>query len=137
MSRPYDQVVDRFPGTSEQVLFADAYLTEELPEVVLPPVAPSGVVTKASGRLGSVYLMMLAKTVVEEDDALALVRPWSGDSYVQWTDGDRACAAVDVLMDDEASAAAVADVLQTWAAAETESTVKVDGASISVVSCSP
>lgn len=136
VSRPYDQIVDRFPATSEQVLFPAAYLEQELPVTVPPPAAPSGAVVTASGRLGSFYLMMLAKTVIDEEVAQGFVRPWAGDGYVLWKDSDRACVAVDVVMDDGASALALSDVLQTWAANLSEASVEVSGVTMSIESCS-
>ena len=70
VSRPYDQVVDRFPATSEQVMFPATYVEAEIPVVVPPPELPSGTVATASGRLGSLFLMMVAKTVVDEEAAV-------------------------------------------------------------------
>jgi hypothetical protein len=136
VERPYDQVVDRFPATSEQVLFPAAYVEAELPVMVSPPGLPSGVVEAGAGRLGSLVLMLVAKTVVDEATALELVRPWGGDSYLQWSDGDESCVGVDVTMDDEPSAKALSDVLQTWAAAQSDAAVDVGGATISLRSCS-
>jgi hypothetical protein len=136
VARPYDQVVDRFPATSEQILFPAAYVEAEVPVSVPPPVLPSGVVQSGSGRLGSLYLMLVAKSVVDEETALGLVRPWAGDSYVQWSDGAQSCVAVEIMIDDEAAAAALAGVLETWAAAQVSAGVEVAGSAISVNSCS-
>ena len=89
IDRPYDEVMDRFPGSSEQVLFPDAYLAEEMPADVPKPVLPAGAAELSSGTLGSLYLMMIASSVVGEETALELVRPWAGDSYVLWNEDDR------------------------------------------------
>ena len=136
VERPYDKVVDRFPASSEQVLFPAAYVEAELPVPVSPPGLPSGVAGTASGRLGSLYLMMMAKTVVDETTALELVRAWAGDSYVQWSEGSKSCLALEIAMDDGPAAVALSDVLQTWAGERVDATVDVAGSSVSVGSCS-
>ena len=136
VERPHDKVVDRFPATSEQVLFPAAYVEAELPVTVSPPRLPSGVAGMVSGRLGSLYLMMMAKTVVDEATALELVRAWAGDSYVQWSEGSQSCLAVEIAIDDEPSAVALSDLLQTWARERVDATVDVAGSSVSVGSCS-
>jgi hypothetical protein len=136
VDRPYDHVVDRFPATSEQVLFPAAYVEAELPVTVSPPGLPNGVVETGSGRLGSLLLLLVAKTVVDEATALELVRPWTGDSYLQWSEGAESCVAVEIMMDDESSAEALSDVLRTWAAEHTDAAVDVGGESISLRSCS-
>ncbi len=136
VDRPYDQVVDRFPGSSEQVLFPDAYLAEENPLEPTVPTVPTGSVESGAGRLGTQYLKMLAASVVREEAALELVRPWGGDAYVLWNEDDGVCLSVDVTMDDPSTAASLASVLIEWSESQSEAAVASDGTSISITSCS-
>ncbi len=136
IERPYDEVVDRFPGTSEQVLFPDAYILDEVPVEPTMPAVPTGFQEAGAGRLGALYLTMLASTQVGEEGALELVRPWAGDTYVLWDEGDRVCLAAEVIMDDTTSGEALAVVLSDWAGAIQSASVEAEGASISIRSCS-
>jgi hypothetical protein len=57
-------------------------------------------------------------------------------SYLQWSDGDETCVGVEVMMDDGPSAKTLSDVLKTWAVEQSDAAIEVEGASISVTSCS-
>jgi hypothetical protein len=137
VERPYDAVLDRFPGTSEQVLFPDAYVEEESPTAPVElPAVPSGSLETGAGRLGSLLLMLTIEPLVGEVAASQLVRPWAGDAYVLWSDGDRACIAVELAMDDANSTEALANVLADWAVGRPSASLESDGTSIGLSSCS-
>jgi hypothetical protein len=137
VDRPYDAVLDRFPGTSEQVLFADAYRGEESPTAPSElPAVPAESLETGAGRLGTLLLMLVAETQVGEEEALELVRPWVGDAYVLWNEGGQACIAVEVGMEDAQSAEGLANVLADWAAGQPSASVEADGTWISISSCS-
>ncbi|MDH4116215.1 MAG: hypothetical protein OEX04_18625 [Acidimicrobiia bacterium] len=134
---PLTELMDRFPASTEQVLFAQAWIDEELPTETGPIEPPPGFEATFTGRLGPYALLLTGATVAPEDQVLELVRPWAGDSLVMWAEGDAACLAAEVLMDSAEAASDLATLLDGWAADHGAATVAVDAAVISLTACTP
>ncbi|HUR18943.1 MAG TPA: hypothetical protein VMZ51_08425 [Acidimicrobiales bacterium] len=101
------------PASSEQVLEPRRYLRGDAPRSV--PVPKADRPTFDDGEIGELFLILMLRAELEDDDALAASRGWGGDSYVAWRDGRRTCVRMSFVMDTPEDTAQLTEALRDWA----------------------
>ena len=107
---------------------------------VEPPDVDGEPIEDLDGDFGAVswYLMLAERT--DPVAALAAVDGWGGDQFVAYRDGDRTCAALRFVGEDEAAATTMEAALDDWAAAmpaEADAHGHPEGDAVDVVTCDP
>jgi len=103
------------PGSSEQVLEPDHYLSGDEPKPVAAPKAEGEVFD--DGEIGELFLELMLRSEIDDAHAKAAAAGWGGDHYVAWKDGTRTCVRMDFVMDTPADTAELGTALSHWAAA--------------------
>ncbi len=116
-----DALVDP-PGTSEEVIDAELYLSGAGPDPnPVPPVADGEVF--ADGVFGQVAWKAILLDAVDFDTATRAAAGWGGDWYVAWRTGDRACVRVHVAADTPDDLDELANALERWVSAGADRSV--------------
>lgn len=119
------------PRTSEQVINPQKYTKREVRVDVTPPAADGTVFM--DGVIGQLVIQTLlggnaaaAKTAAEG---------WSGDWFVAWRSGDKACIRAAFVMDTAKDRAELADAFNTWARRRPSGKVATVGERVEITSC--
>ena len=102
------------PASSEQVLEPERYLEGDKPRPVPAPKADGEVFD--DGEIGELFLALMLRAEIDDDDARAAADGWGGDHYVAWKDGARTCVRMDFVMDTPADTGQLTTALARWAA---------------------
>jgi hypothetical protein len=102
------------PATTEQVMHPDRYLAREGARAVAAPPADGPVAD--DGTLGELMLQLVVQESVDHDRAVAAAAGWGGDHYVTWTDGNRTCVRLNVVMDSDRDTDELLVALRSWTA---------------------
>lgn len=135
--RAVDAALGDPPTTSEQYLFPPVYVQRE-PRIEVPPPPADGEVVQ-DGVVGALFLFGLLTTgesTVDQADAFLAVQGWGGDWAVTWTEGDTACARIDLVGDTDQDTAEIERALTAWAEEQPAAVSTVDGR-VRVDSCVP
>jgi hypothetical protein len=101
------------PASSEQVLEPGRYLRGDAPRPVPLPRADRPAFD--DGEIGQLFLILMLRAELDDDDALNASRGWGGDSYVAWRDGRRTCVRMTFVMDTPKDTTELTDALREWA----------------------
>lgn len=120
-------LIERPPTTTEQVLFPQKWADEEKPVRVREPVLPARADTRRTGVLGAALLHMALEPDFGDAAALDLVEPWTGGTWSLYELADdrsgaeatQDCLAARIAMTTPADAEALADALTTTLADDT------------------
>ncbi len=102
------------PASSEQVIDPERYLEGDKPESVPTPEADRTAFD--DGEIGELFLALMLRSELEDDDARSAADGWGGDHYVVWKDGARTCMRMNFVMDTPGDTAQLAAALAEWAA---------------------
>jgi hypothetical protein len=135
-----DDAFDEPPGPDEHVSDPISFLEDDEPSEVDPPDVDGERIEDFDGDFGSVswYLMLAERT--DPVAALAAVDGWGGDQFRAYRNGDRTCAALRFVGEDEDAGVTMEAALTSWAAAmpdEADVTVAREGDQVDVVTCDP
>lgn len=101
------------PTSSEHVLDPARYLEGDEPRAVPTPAADADAFD--DGEIGQLFLTLMLRAELDDDDAAAAAEGWGGDHYVAWKEGGRTCMRMDFVMDTPADTAELAAALADWA----------------------
>ena len=135
-----DAAFETPPGSEEQVLDPISFLVGDEATEVDPPDVDGEVVEDLDGEFGAVTWFLMLAERTDPVAALAAVDGWGGDQFRVYRDGDRTCAALRFVGEDEDAAATMEAALTSWAGAmpdEADVTVERDGDQVDVVTCDP
>lgn len=102
------------PASSEQVLDPQRYIKADMPKAVPAPAADAKVID--DGEIGQLFLALMLRSELRDDDARDAADGWGGDHYVAWKDGTRTCVRMDFVMDTPADTSELTAALAVWAA---------------------
>jgi hypothetical protein len=100
------------PTSTAQLLHPERFLAGDEPISVPPPNAQGDVVD--DGVLGEFDLALLLEPSSGAAGSASAVDGWAGASYVTWTVGVRACAAISLAMDTPAHGENVLVAIRRW-----------------------
>jgi hypothetical protein len=138
--RAIDAAFETPPGPDEHVYDPIAFLDGDEESKVAPPDVEGVPIEDMDGAFGAVALYLVLAERIDPVAALAAVDGWGGDHFVAYQDGDRTCAAMRFVGEDDATSSAIEAALTDWAAAmpaAADVTIDVDSDQIDVVSCDP
>lgn len=102
------------PASSEHVIEPDSFLAGDKPRAVPTPAADGTAFD--DGEIGQLFLALMLRSEIGDDDALDAADGWGGDHYVAWKDGDRTCVRMDFVMDTPGDTQELTTALAAWAA---------------------
>lgn len=132
-----DRAFQSPPPATSLVLHPDRYLVgAALKDVPEPPADGPAFDHGTVGELGRDLLLqdLFASGVLSLSTVRAATDGWEGDRYVAWTSGSRYCLRARFALRDSASAQALTDALQRWAAVHPGASV-MPGAQPALTSC--
>lgn len=101
------------PDSSEHVLDPRRYLRGDPPRDV--PVPPADGDPFDDGEIGQLFLSLMLRAELDDDDADDAAEGWGGDHYVAWRDGGRTCVRMAFVMDTAKDTDELAAALAEWA----------------------
>ena len=101
------------PASSEHVLDPARYLRGDDPRPVPAPRADREAFD--DGEIGQLFLSLMLRAELDDDDADEAAEGWGGDHYVAWKEGARTCVRMTFVMDTPGDTAQLSDALARWA----------------------
>lgn len=101
------------PASSEQVLDPRRYLRGDPPRPV--PVPQADADSFDDGEIGQLFLSLMLRAELDDDEAADAAEGWGGDHYVAWRDRNRTCVRMTFVMDTAKDTDELADALAKWA----------------------
>ena len=101
------------PASSEQVLDPRRYLRGDPPRPV--PVPRADADSFDDGEIGQLFLSLMLRAELDDDEAADAADGWGGDHYVAWRDGNRTCVRMTFVMDTAKDTDELAAALAEWA----------------------
>jgi hypothetical protein len=122
------------PTSTAQLLHPDRFIAGDRPMPVTPPAAQGPVVD--DGVLGEFDLALLLEPTSGASNASDAVNGWAGGSYVTWTVGPRACAAIALVMHTAADSDKVLTAIRRWVVSTPDRTVsRAPDGRIAITAC--
>lgn len=101
------------PDSSEHVLDPRRYLRGDQPRAVPVPRADGDAFD--DGEIGQLFLALMLRAELDDDDADEAAEGWGGDRYVAWRAGDRTCVRMEFVMDTAEDTDELVAALADWA----------------------